>query len=153
MNTQAGQFYKGDGEKFIAGIYYGFAVKNKRLPAGRQGFLGLSAYYRNQAETFRGATYEGLIYLNYPTGATRQDSINTRQQDDLLVKSRGFNRRVVIDNAGNTKFISKGISINGGFPLNDRTEIFLTALVNSRKIDRGTFYRLPRDSSRINYIL
>ena len=146
FNTQVGQYYKGDGEKFIAGIYHGFSLK-------KNGFLGLSAYYRNQAETFRGATYEGLIYLNYPTGATLQDSINTRQQDDLLVKSRGFNRRAVIDNAGNTKFISKGISINGGFPLNDQTEIFLTALVNSRKIDRGAFFRLPRDSSRINYIL
>ena len=153
LNTQVGQFYKGDGEKFITGIYHGFALKNKRLPRDRQGFLGLSVYYRNQAETFRGASYEGLIYLNYPTGATLQDSINIKQQDNLLVESRGFNRRAVIDNAGNTKFISKGISINGGFPLNDRTEIFLTALVNSRKIDRGTFYRLPRDSSRINYIL
>ena len=113
----------------------------------------MSLYYRNQAETSRGATYEGLIYLNYPPDATLQDSINIKQQDDLLVKTRGFNRKAVIDNAGNTKFISKGASINAGFPINDRTEIFLTALVNSRKIDRGTFYRLPRDSSRINYIL
>jgi iron complex outermembrane receptor protein len=153
FNTQVGQFYKGDGEKFIAGLYHGFVLKNKRLPDGRQGFLGLSVYYRNQAETFRGATYEGLIYLNYPTGATLQDSINIKQQDDLLVKSRGFNRRAVIDNAGNTKFISKGISINGGFPVNDRTELFLTTLVNSRKLDRGAFFRLPRDSSRINYFL
>ena len=153
LNTQVGQFYKGDGEKFITGIYHGFALKNKRLPRDRQGFLGLSVYYRNQAETFRGASYEGLIYLNYPTGATLQDSINIKQQDNLLVESRGFNRRAVIDNAGNTKFISKGISINGGFPLNNRTELFLTTLVNSRKIDRGTFFRLPRDSSRINYIL
>jgi iron complex outermembrane receptor protein len=146
FNTQAGQFYKSDGEKFMAGIYHGF-------PLQKNGFLGLSVYYCNQAATSRGATYEGLIYLNYPTGATLQDSINTRQQDDLLVKSRGFNRRAVIDNAGNTKFIRKGISINGGFPINDRTEIFLTALVNSRKIDRGTFFRLPRDSARINYLL
>ena len=93
LNTQVGQFYKGDGEKFITGIYHGFALKNKRLPRDRQGFLGLSVYYRNQAETFRGASYEGLIYLNYPTGATLQDSINIKQQDNLLVESRGFNRR------------------------------------------------------------
>lgn len=154
FNIHAGQFYKSDGEKIIAGLYHGFSLKNKRLTADRQGILGLSAYYRNQAETSRGASYEGLIYLNYPTtGATLQDSINTRQQDDLLVKSRGFNRQAVIENAGNTKFISKGISINSRFPINERTEIFLTALVNSRKIDRGLFFRLPRDSSRINYIL
>ena len=153
FSTQVGQFYKGDGEKFIAGLYHGFPLKNKSVSARKQGFLGLSAYYRNQEATSRGATYEGLIYLNYPAGATYQDSINTRQLDDLLVKSKGFNRRAVIDNAGNTKINSKGFSINGGFPVNDRTELFFTTLVNSRKIDRGAFFRLPRDSSRMNYLL
>jgi iron complex outermembrane recepter protein len=153
FHSQLGQFYKGDGEKIVAGLYQGFVLKNKHLPADRQGFLGFSAYYRNQAATFRGATYEGLIYLNYPIGATRADSTSTEQQDELLVRSRGFNRKAVIENAGNTKLISKGISMNMGIPLNDRIELFLTTFVNDRKLDRSTAFRLPRDSTRINYYL
>ena len=117
FNTQVGQYYKGDGEKFLLEYIMDFSLKNKLYR--RQDFWACLFTYRNQAATSRGATYEGLIYLNYPPGATLQDSINIKQQDDLLVKSRGFNRRAVIDNAGNTKFISAGISINGGFPIND----------------------------------
>jgi hypothetical protein len=45
----------------------------------------------------------------------------------------------VPDNAGNTKFISKGFVINGGFPINDRIELFMTTIVNGRKLDRRAF--------------
>src|SRR5215203_2760480 len=153
FHSQLGQFYKGDGEKINAGLYHGFALNNKHLPGDRQGFMSFSVYYRNQAATFRGATYEGLIYLNYPAGASEPEKVRIKEQDDLLVKSRGFNRKAVIENAGNTKLISKGISINAGIPLNDRSEFFLTTLLNNRKLDRSTFFRLPRDSIRINYYL
>ena len=153
FQSHLGQFYKGDGEKIVAGLYHGFLIKNKRLPGSRQGFLSVSAYYRNQAATFRGAPYDGLIYLNSHDGASESEKAWIKEQDDLLVKSRGFNRSAVADNAGNTKFISKGFVINGGFPINDRIELFMTTIVNARKLNRGVFFRLPRDSARINYIL
>jgi iron complex outermembrane recepter protein len=157
IQSQLGQFYKGDGEKIIAGVYHGISIKNKRLPDSyrdnRQGFMSFSAYYRNQAATFRGATYEGLIYLNYPDGASEAERARIKEQDDMLVRSRGFKRNAVADNAGNTKLNSKGFVINGGFPINERIELFMTTIVNGRKLDRGVFFRLPRDSSRINYIL
>jgi iron complex outermembrane recepter protein len=153
FQSQLGQFYKGDGEKIIAGLYHGITLRNKRLPGSNPGFMSFSAYYRNQAETFRGGSYEGLIYLNYPDGASEADRARIKEQDDLLVKSRGFNRKAVADNAGNTAFDSKGFVINFGSPVNDRIELFMTTMVNSRKLNRGTFFRLPRDSSRINYLL
>jgi len=153
FHSQLGRFYKGDGEKITGGLYHGFLLKKKNPLTVRQGFMNFSTYFRNQAATYRGATYEGLVYLNYPDGATDADRTRIKQQDDLLVTSRGFNRRAVIDNAGNTKLNSKGFVMNGGFPVNDRTEIFMTAIINSRKLDRAAFFRLPRDSSRINYIL
>ena len=154
FHSQLGQFYKGDGEKIIAGLYHGISLKNKRLTTAKEGYMSFSAYYRNQAETFRGGTYEGLVYLNYPSNATHDDSINTKQQDDQLVQSRGFNRKAVPDNAGNTKFISKGISINAAYPVNDHIELFMTTMVNSRRLDRGASFRLPREGSDfINYIL
>ena len=150
VNTQIGQFYKGDGEKIIAGLYHGFSLKKKNHP-GRQGFLGFSVYYRYQAPTFRGGKYLGMVYYD-TTNTNAQEKDSLLALDNQRVLDRGFNRRAVADNAGNTKLNSKGISINGGFPINDRTELFLTTLVNSRKLDRGIFFRLP-DSSRINYIL
>jgi iron complex outermembrane receptor protein len=88
FQSHLGQFYKGDGEKIIIGLYHGFKLENKKLPAERQGFMSFSVYYRNQAATFRGAAYEGLIYLNYPDGASEAEKARIKEQDDLLVNTR-----------------------------------------------------------------
>lgn len=146
IQTHGGQFYKNDGEKFFTGIYHGFSLN-------RKGFLGLSMSYRNQQPTFRGGTYEGLVYLNYPSVVTRDDSIRIKAQDELLVQSRGFDRKYAIDNIGNTKLSSLGIAMNGGYPINHDFEIFWTILINSRKLDRAALFRFPRDSNRVNFAL
>ena len=49
--------------------------------------------------------------------ATPDDSISIKALDDLFVKARGFNRKAVIDNAGNTKFISMGFALMAVIPL------------------------------------
>ncbi len=154
IQTHAGQFYKNDGEKFLAGLYRGFSLKNKRLPPDRSGFISLSANYRNQAPTFRGGIYDWLVYKNYPsTPIPRADSIIIKRQDDSLVQLRGFNRQGVADNIGITKLKSTGLAINSSYPINSRTELFFTTIVNSRRLDRSGFYRLPRDSARVNHFL
>ena len=153
FQTQFGEFYKGDGAKFTAGLYHGFLFKKKNQENGQHGFMNISGYYRSQAATFRGGTYEGLIYLTYPTNANHDDSLRIKQQDDQLVSTRGFNRNAVADNAGNTGIMSGGFVMNSAVPLNSRVELFATTIVNSRKLNRAVFFRLPRDSSRINYIL
>ncbi|MEO7394046.1 MAG: TonB-dependent receptor [Chitinophagaceae bacterium] len=154
LQIHSGQFYKDDGEKFSAGLYHGFLLKNKSLPSDRQGFLGLSATYRSQESTSRGGIYDWLVYKNYPsTPIPRADSIRIKRHDDSLVQLRGFNRQGVADNIGITKLTSTGVAINGGYPINSRTEIFLTIMLNSRRLERDGFYRLPRDSARVNFFL
>ena len=109
--------------------------------------MNVSASYRNQEPTFRAGTYEGLVYFKYPSTATHEERMRIKAQDDLLVRTRGFNRRSVLDNAGNTKLTSAGIVANGGYPINDRTELFWTVIANSRKLERDGIYRFPnRDS-------
>jgi iron complex outermembrane receptor protein len=146
IQTHGGQFYKNDGEKFFAGIYHGFSVNKK-------GFFGLSASFRNQRPTFRGGIYDGLVYRNYPSSATRDDSIRIKAQDELLVQSRDFNRKSSVDNVGNTKLGSLGVSMNGGLPINNHVETFWTILFNSRKLNRAALFRFPRDSNRVNFAL
>lgn len=153
FQLHGGQFYENDGDKFLFGVNHGFSLNKKSLPAGRQGYLNLSASYRSQASTFRGGTYEGLVYLNYPSNATQDDRTRIKAQDDLLVNTRGFNRKAAIDNAGNTKLTSPGFVINGGYPVKNHTELFWIIIANSRKLDRGALFRFPKDSSRVNFAL
>ena len=119
----------------------------------KKGYLNLSASYRNQAATLRGGIYEGLVYLNYPSNATPDDITRIKAFDDLLVETNGFNRKDAIDNAGNTAYITKGFVANGGSSINDRLEIFWTAIANSRKLERAGLFIFPKDSSRVNFAL
>ena len=145
IQLHGGQTYKSDGEKFLIGIDHGFTLK--------KGYLTLSASHRSQAATFRGGTYEGTVYLNTPLNATQDDRARIKAMDDLLVNANGFDRKAVIDNAGNTALKSNGFAINSGHPIKDHTEIFWTIIANSRKLDRGGRFSFPRDSSRINFAL
>lgn len=153
IQTHIGQFYKGDGEKYSVGLYHGFPLKNNQ-PQSRQGFMAISGAIRNQLATFRGGTYEGPVYLNYPSAAgSRMDSLKIKMLDDSIVQSRSFNRRTIIDNAGNTKLLGLGLVINGGYPVSNYTELVWTAFVNNRKLDRGGLFRFPKDTSGLNYFL
>ena len=110
IQLHAGQFYEGDGEKYSLGI-------NRGISLNKKGFLNFSATYRYQAPTFRGGEYSGTVYKNYPANATSTDSITIKAQDDSIVTSRGFNRKSVLDNVGNSKLISTGFLVNGGYPI------------------------------------
>jgi iron complex outermembrane receptor protein len=146
IQLHTGQFYKGDGEKFSIGI-------NRGISLNKKGFLDFSASYRYQAPTFRGEEYAGTVYKNYPANASNADSSIIKAQDDSIINEKGFNRKAVIDNAGNLKLISKGFLINGGYTINNHTEVFWTAGINGRKIERGAAYRFPKNPSQVNLAL
>ena len=153
IQLHTGQFYEGDGEKFSFGVNRGFSLSKKSLPAGRQGFLNFSATYRYQSPTFRGGAYSGTVYKNYPANATSADSITIKAQDDSIITSRGFDRKSVLDNVGNSKLVSTGFLVNGGYPINNHIETFWTATVNSRKMELENPYRFPKDTLLVNLVL
>jgi iron complex outermembrane receptor protein len=146
IQLHTGQFYKGDGEKLSFGINSGISLNKK-------GFLNFSASYRYQAPTYRGGEYSGTVYENYPANATPSDSIAIKVRDDSMVKGKNFDRKTVADNIGNLKTISAGLLVNGGYAINNRTEVFLTASLNERKTERGGVYRFPKNPSQVNRAL
>ncbi len=145
IQLHTGQFYEGDGEKFSLGINRGFRLNEN-------GFLNLSASYRYQAPTFRGGEYLGTVYKNYRAGSSA-DSLFIRDQDDSIVKARGFNRKTIPDNVGNSKMITMGMVINGGYRISSNLEGFLTAAINERKIHREMAYRFPKNTNQVNLAL
>jgi iron complex outermembrane receptor protein len=146
IKLHTGQFYKGDGGKFSLGINRGFAFL-------KRGVLNFSASYRYQEPTLRGGSYEDLVYKRYLPNATREDSIKIKAQDDSLVLARGFNRKTILDNAGNTKLTSAGLSVNGVYPLTMHSEVSWTILANSRVLNRSNAFIFPKDSTRLNFTL
>ena len=133
---QGGQYYKGDGENISLGINHGIDIGKTRL-AGRQGFLNFSADFRYRDYTNRGGEFKGTVY-----------SADT-QKDDSITRARNFDRNNP-SNAGNSALNSFGISMNGSYPAGDKTELFWTFAVNSRKNTFIGGFVFPKNIRRVN---
>jgi iron complex outermembrane receptor protein len=149
VNLHLGQFYKGDGETITMGIYHGFDLVKKGLPAGRHGFLNFSGDFLFRNPTFRGGEHTGTVYKNYNAGATHDDSLRIKAIDDSIVRAKNFDR-MNVSNAGNTKSISYGILMNGAYSFNNKTKLFWTGAVNNRPLFFVLPYTLPKNTSFIN---
>jgi iron complex outermembrane receptor protein len=133
VQLHTGQFYKSDGKSITVGVNRGFVLN-------RKGFLNLSADFRHSNPTQRGGEYSGTVY-------TENKAI-----DDSIVFARGFNRKKV-SNAGSSKHTSGGVLLNGGYPLCGKTELFWTAMANSRKTVFVSGFIFPKNVNRINHEL
>lgn len=146
IRLHTGRYYERDGEKFSFGINRGFHLNQK-------GFVNFSVDYRYQLPAYRGGVYQGTVYKQYPSGATHNDSIRVKADDDSIIKARGFDRSTILDNAGTLKSVRFGMLINGGYSLKGHTEIFWTAAVNDRTAWRDANYRFPKVQSQVNLAL
>jgi iron complex outermembrane receptor protein len=149
INLQTGQRYKGDGEQINFGINRGFKFLKK-------GFLNFSADMRHRNPTDRAGLYMGTVYFPIPKNATHDDSIRIIARDNDSILAKGFDRKKVAK-VGTPDLLNTGIVVNGGYPLNQKTDLFWMGSINYRIVKNmfagGLIYRFPKDSSRINFEL
>ena len=146
IDLHLGQQYKGDGETVVFGINRGFSLNKK-------GFLNLSGDYHHRGPTYRGGIFNGTVYNNYPSNATHADSVRIKIQDDDSIRQRGFNRKTPVSNDGSIELSSYGFLINGGYPINSKTEMFWTGAVNYRHPVYPGAYRFPKNPTAVNTVL
>lgn len=127
---QTGQYYKGDGEAYSAGL-------NTGIPLQKKGFINFSADMRYRNYTDRGGEYTGTVY------------VTNRIQDDSIVKARNFDRNKV-SNAGTGKQNSIGFLLNGAYKLTDKVEMFWTGIFNSRTNVVVSAFRFPKNARQVN---
>ena len=152
IQLNAGQFNDSHGEKFSFGLYHGISLGNKRRPEGQRGFLALATSYRYQAPTFHGGAFDGTVYYDTARKSSRvKDSLLLL--DNKKVADRKFDRRAVADNIGNSKIVSYGLSLNGGYDVSEKMQLFWTATINERKTNRIAAYRFPKFSSQVNHYI
>lgn len=139
---QTGQYYKGDGENIMARINHGVVLNKK-------GFLNFSANFRRNNSIYRGGEFKGTVYKNIPANATPAAAEKLKAEDDSIVRVRNFDRNRV-SNAGSAETTLGGFMINGGYPFAKKTEVFWTAIANTRKTTILNGYVFPKTITRIN---
>ena len=151
INVNIGQFYAGDGFKSWLGIYRGFRLYNKNLPADKQGFISFAIELRTQEPTTRAGEYTGLVYKTYQPG-TAADSARTRAEDESLILANGLNRKDFNRNSEKVKIIS-GLLVNGTYPIKNRLKLFWTGTLNYKSAPSSGFYRRPNQTAQVNKFL
>jgi len=153
IDLHLGQQYKGDGENIAFGINRGIILNKKSLPTGKQGFLNFSSDFLYRKLTSRGGEYVGTVYTNYPDKATKQDSLAIIAMDDSIISARGFSRKTPVSNDGSIQLTSFGFLLNGGYPIDNKIELFWTGTVNYRHPVYPGLYRFPKNPKQVNTVL
>ena len=151
VNT--GLYSKGDGFKSWIGLYRGFMLRNKNLPANKQGFISFSGEIRTQAPTTRAAKDTGLVYETYGNNASTLDSAITKAKDDSTIRANGFDRNSLTKNSGGAKLYSFGFLVNGTYNFTNRLKAFWTCTINYKKNYYWTGYRYPNETARTNILI
>ena len=120
-----------DGENLQATLGYGFKVG--------KGFLALTGEYINRQPTNRAGTYTGRIY----------PLVNGANRDDSIMSARGLNRNYFDLHIGNSEMKGGNVFYNFGYPLSDKTELYVFGGYGKKKGTAAGFYRYPDGATSI----
>lgn len=125
METRVGQYYAGDGATF-------HIVGNTGFSLPQQGFINLSAEYREQRPTSR--------------SIQRSDAANLQAAGVPFVPdpSQMWGTPEI---HSDSKF-----AFNLGFDLNNRSQIYSFATLSQREVEGGFFYRNPQSRTGVNVL-
>jgi iron complex outermembrane receptor protein len=70
--------------------------------------------------------------------------------DNQKIEARGFNRETPVSNDGSIQLGSAGFLMNGGYPVSNQVELFLTGSVNYRSAVYEGAYRFPKTTTQVN---
>lgn len=141
LNLHAGQNYAGDGTTYGVGF-------TKGMKLGKKGYFDFSTDIRLRDATNRAGDYTGLVYYNIPSGSTQAQRDAIIAADNALIASRGFSRKNNMF-IGQSEVDNVGFTVNGGVPVNSRTNFTFNAGTNYRTGNARGFYRYPRQTSQV----
>jgi len=114
-----------DGGNFLASLGYGFTIG--------KGFLNVTGEYINRQPTNRTGTYTGAVYPN----------VNGVNKDDSIMLSRGQTRDFFDMNIGNSKISGASLFYNFGYPVSEKTEVYVFGGYSNKNGVAAGFYRYP----------
>ncbi|HEX8331006.1 MAG TPA: TonB-dependent receptor, partial [Segetibacter sp.] len=123
-----------DGANFQASLGYGFKIN--------KGFLNLSGEYINREATNRAGTVTGRIF----------GLVNGQNRDDSIFAARNLTRNSFDLNIGNSAMKGGNLFYNFGYPLGNKTELYVFGGYGKKKGTSAGFYRYPNPQSGLTSI-
>ncbi|MEJ7821024.1 MAG: TonB-dependent receptor [Chitinophagaceae bacterium] len=120
-----------DGGNFQASLSYGFNLG--------KGYLNLTGEYISREPTNRAGTYTGRIF----------PLVGGVNKDDSILQARNLSRNSFDLKIGNSKMKGGNIFYNFGYPLSDKTELYLFGGYGKKEGTSAGFYRYPDGATSI----
>ncbi len=130
-NTADPSVKANDGGNFQASLGYGFKIN--------KGYLSLNGEYISREATKRAGAYTGRIYR----------LVNGLNKDDSIIAARGLNRDLFDLHIGNSQMKGGNVFYNFGYPLSDKTELYLFGGYGKKNGTSAGFYRYPDGATSI----
>ena len=123
-----------DGGNFQASLGYGFNIG--------KGFLNLNGEYINREATNRAGTVTGRIF----------GLVNGQNRDDSIFSARNLTINSFDLHIGNSDMKGGNVFYNFGYPLGDKTELYLFGGYGKKNGKSAGFYRYPNPQSGLTSI-
>ena len=114
-----------DGGTFQASLGYGFDLG--------KGYLNINGEYIKREATNRVGTYTGAVYPN----------VNGANRDDSIMLARGQTRNFFDMMIGNSEMNGGSAFYNFGYPVSDKTELYMFGGYSKKSGVSAGFYRYP----------
>ncbi|HET9429569.1 MAG TPA: TonB-dependent receptor [Chitinophagaceae bacterium] len=114
-----------DGGNFQASLGYGFKIG--------QGYLNLTGEYIRREATNRTGTYTGRVYPD----------VNGANRDDSIMLARGQTREFFDMHIGNSEMNGGAAFYNFGYPIDEKTELYIFGGYSKKEGTAAGFYRYP----------
>ena len=114
-----------DGGNFQASVGYGFNIG--------KGFLNLTGEYIKREATNRTGTYTGPVY----------PPVNGVNRDDSIMQIKGQTRNFFDMHIGNSEMNGGAVFYNFGYPVSEKTELYLFGGYSKKSGTAAGFYRYP----------
>ncbi len=119
-----------------------YSSGNFGLKLGDNGFVNVTAEYRNRNATNRAGDYTGAVYSDDPI----EDALLIEQND--FFNQTGYDGRQVME-IGNAETQNLALYFNGEFKMSPNATIYLHGGRNYREGKAKGFYRFPKDEDRV----
>ncbi|MFC4635646.1 TonB-dependent receptor domain-containing protein [Dokdonia ponticola] len=119
-----------------------YSSGNFGLKLGNNGYVNVTAEYRNRNATNRAGDYTGLVYSEDPI----EDAILIEEND--FFSQTGYDNRRVME-IGNAETQNLALYFNGEFKMSPNATIYVHGGRNYREGKSKGFYRFPKDEDRV----
>ncbi|MEB3345774.1 TonB-dependent receptor [Aquimarina gracilis] len=135
VDNRAGITTEGDGFSLYSSANFGLKI-------GREGYINVTAEYRDREEINRAGDYTGSVYTD--DQALDQTLI---QQNNFFAQTGYSDRRVM--EIGSAKTQNLALTFNGEMKMSEYATFYMQGGRNYREGNSKGFYRFPKDEDRV----